>query len=277
MWSVARCREEIAAVELQIRAGHPDLEGLCRALADWSAELRLLRGLAAGAHPLGHVRAEAAGSTPLFAQARRLRYETGSNVSPYRKKNWAGHNTFAGPTGIATRVPRLAHVRAERGACRYWPSQRLAQLDSLDQTDHEKQHHGSDGRRDQASDQSTGADAKGAKEPAAYESANNAEDKISNQAVAAASHQLSSKPARHQADEKKPQEIHIPLPPCELRGRSCVTQPVRTIMAQMDGGRNGVKQEPTWGKRPCDWPTLVQKQKRPAIGSAGRAWKDGNA
>jgi hypothetical protein len=38
-----RCRREIAAVEAQIRAGHPDLQGLCLALADWSAELRLLQ------------------------------------------------------------------------------------------------------------------------------------------------------------------------------------------------------------------------------------------
>jgi hypothetical protein len=27
---------------MEIRAGNPDLEGLCLALADWSAELRLL-------------------------------------------------------------------------------------------------------------------------------------------------------------------------------------------------------------------------------------------
>ena len=39
---IARCRREIAAIEAQILAGHPDLEGLCRALADWSAELRIL-------------------------------------------------------------------------------------------------------------------------------------------------------------------------------------------------------------------------------------------
>jgi hypothetical protein len=25
-----------------LRAGHPDVEGLCRALVDWSAELRLI-------------------------------------------------------------------------------------------------------------------------------------------------------------------------------------------------------------------------------------------
>ena len=38
-----RCRVEIAAVEAQIRAGHPDLDGLCLALADWSSELRLIQ------------------------------------------------------------------------------------------------------------------------------------------------------------------------------------------------------------------------------------------
>jgi hypothetical protein len=37
-----RCRREIAAIEDQLRAGHPDVEGLCLALADWSAELRIL-------------------------------------------------------------------------------------------------------------------------------------------------------------------------------------------------------------------------------------------
>jgi hypothetical protein len=30
-------------VEAQIRAGHPDLQGLCLALADWSSELRLIQ------------------------------------------------------------------------------------------------------------------------------------------------------------------------------------------------------------------------------------------
>ena len=37
-----RCRREIAEIEAQIRAGHPDLEGLCLALSDWSRELRLI-------------------------------------------------------------------------------------------------------------------------------------------------------------------------------------------------------------------------------------------
>jgi hypothetical protein len=37
-----RCRQEIAAIEAQLRAGHPDVQGLCRGLADWSAELRLI-------------------------------------------------------------------------------------------------------------------------------------------------------------------------------------------------------------------------------------------
>jgi hypothetical protein len=38
-----RCRREIAAIEAQIRAGNPDLQGLCLALADWYGELRLLQ------------------------------------------------------------------------------------------------------------------------------------------------------------------------------------------------------------------------------------------
>jgi hypothetical protein len=38
-----RCRREIAAIESLIRCGHPDLQGLCRALSDWSGELRLLQ------------------------------------------------------------------------------------------------------------------------------------------------------------------------------------------------------------------------------------------
>ena len=29
-------------MDAQLRAGHPDVEGLCRALVDWSAELRLI-------------------------------------------------------------------------------------------------------------------------------------------------------------------------------------------------------------------------------------------
>jgi hypothetical protein len=54
-----RCRAEVAAVEAHIRAGNPDLQGLCRALADWSAELRLLgatQGLPHVAPRLAHVR-----------------------------------------------------------------------------------------------------------------------------------------------------------------------------------------------------------------------------
>ena len=39
---MARCRAEIAAVEALLRAGHPDVAGLCLALSDWSAELRIL-------------------------------------------------------------------------------------------------------------------------------------------------------------------------------------------------------------------------------------------
>lgn len=37
-----RCRREIAAIEEQLLAGNPDVEGLCMALRDWHAELRIL-------------------------------------------------------------------------------------------------------------------------------------------------------------------------------------------------------------------------------------------
>ena len=40
---IERCRREIAAIEGQILAGNPDLHGLCLALSDWSAELRILQ------------------------------------------------------------------------------------------------------------------------------------------------------------------------------------------------------------------------------------------
>ncbi len=39
---IERCRQEILDVEEQLRAGHPNVEGLCLALADWSAELEIL-------------------------------------------------------------------------------------------------------------------------------------------------------------------------------------------------------------------------------------------
>ena len=41
-YEIERCRREIAAIEAEILAGNPDLQGLCLALSDWSAELRIL-------------------------------------------------------------------------------------------------------------------------------------------------------------------------------------------------------------------------------------------
>ena len=41
---IDRCQREIGVIKAQIRAGHPDLRGLCLALSDWSGELRLLQG-----------------------------------------------------------------------------------------------------------------------------------------------------------------------------------------------------------------------------------------
>ena len=40
---MARCRQEIAAIEAEIRNGHPDLSGLCLALPDWCEEMRIIR------------------------------------------------------------------------------------------------------------------------------------------------------------------------------------------------------------------------------------------
>jgi hypothetical protein len=39
---IDQCQREIAVIEDQLRAGHPDVQGLCLALADWSAELRII-------------------------------------------------------------------------------------------------------------------------------------------------------------------------------------------------------------------------------------------
>lgn len=39
---IERCRREIASIEALIRSGHPDVHGLCLALSDWYAELRLI-------------------------------------------------------------------------------------------------------------------------------------------------------------------------------------------------------------------------------------------
>jgi hypothetical protein len=41
-YEIERCCREIAAIEAEILGGNPDLQGLCLALSDWSAELRIL-------------------------------------------------------------------------------------------------------------------------------------------------------------------------------------------------------------------------------------------
>ena len=43
---IDRCRREVATAEAQLRAGDPDVQGLCLALSDWSAELRILGSMA---------------------------------------------------------------------------------------------------------------------------------------------------------------------------------------------------------------------------------------
>jgi len=41
--ALEKCDREIEAIEALIRLGHTEVEGLCLALADWSAERRLIR------------------------------------------------------------------------------------------------------------------------------------------------------------------------------------------------------------------------------------------
>lgn len=47
---IERCRREVAAIEAELRAGNPDVQGLCLALSDWSAELRILQSGSGGTH-----------------------------------------------------------------------------------------------------------------------------------------------------------------------------------------------------------------------------------
>lgn len=51
---IERCRREIAAIEAELLAGHPDLDGLLLALSDWSAELRILQRGSGG--PMAKIR-----------------------------------------------------------------------------------------------------------------------------------------------------------------------------------------------------------------------------
>ena len=37
------CHREIAAIEAELLAGNPDVQGLCLALSDWHAELRIFQ------------------------------------------------------------------------------------------------------------------------------------------------------------------------------------------------------------------------------------------
>jgi hypothetical protein len=39
---IERCKRELAEAEALLRAGHPDITGLCLALHDWAQELRIL-------------------------------------------------------------------------------------------------------------------------------------------------------------------------------------------------------------------------------------------
>ena len=43
-----RCRREIVEVEILLRSGHPDVQGLCLALTDWRKELKLIQSMPRG-------------------------------------------------------------------------------------------------------------------------------------------------------------------------------------------------------------------------------------
>jgi hypothetical protein len=40
--AIARCETEIAEARRLLVAGHPEVEGLCMALSDWSEEKRMI-------------------------------------------------------------------------------------------------------------------------------------------------------------------------------------------------------------------------------------------
>ena len=54
-------RQEIAAVESELLAGNPDLQGLLLALSDWHAELRILQSGSGGRHAEGSTKASTIG------------------------------------------------------------------------------------------------------------------------------------------------------------------------------------------------------------------------
>lgn len=62
-----RCLREIAAIGAELRAGNPDVMGLLLALADWHAELRILRDEERGQHDEGKAENREAGGGTVAA------------------------------------------------------------------------------------------------------------------------------------------------------------------------------------------------------------------
>jgi DNA modification methylase len=99
---IDRCRKEIAQVEELILAGHPDLQGLCLALSDWSAKLRVLqdevrqREDSQPAREVGGLPVAAASGTNGTAEYQfgRFRGESGKD------------NRIRGPSPSSSRPPR---------------------------------------------------------------------------------------------------------------------------------------------------------------------------
>ena len=58
---IERCRTEIVAIEAELLAGNPDLQGLLLALSDWSAELHIIQRGLGGTNADAAPKAEAIG------------------------------------------------------------------------------------------------------------------------------------------------------------------------------------------------------------------------
>jgi len=187
---------------------------------------------------------------------------TAPHFRSYRKKKYAANIGSAIGREVATLAPRLAHVRAERGDWQYWPTPVAVELGALNQTDQPHQHHGSDSCSDQTPDQSASPYANDAEKPASYEAAHNAKDQISDQTVAA-THQLPREPAGYQADDEKPQKMHIAL--------SSVRAAKQDPMPHTRSANHGADRcRAQWG--PENGHRDARATKKPAAAGAGRAW-----
>ena len=79
MTEIERCDTAIEEIEQQLRDGHPQVEGLCLALADWSAELRVIHRQKAEKSAAGEATPE--GDRSSFSEIATLRQPTTADPS----------------------------------------------------------------------------------------------------------------------------------------------------------------------------------------------------